>query len=100
LATTEARDAGVIAHFAAAVRPTPSALLDELTQQIDALLQRGCQRLKMLVAKHHRVAPAHSTVHANLARHLDYLQHLINETEEEVYTLIHTSPAWHARDDL
>jgi transposase len=40
LAKTDALDAGVIAHVAEAVRPTPRPLPDEMTQQIDALLQR------------------------------------------------------------
>jgi transposase len=37
LAKTDALDAGVIAHFAEAVRPTPRPFPDEMTQQIDAL---------------------------------------------------------------
>src|SRR5262245_9684541 len=45
LAKTEARDAGVMAHVAAAVRPTPRPLPEETTQQLDALLQRRRQRL-------------------------------------------------------
>jgi transposase len=36
LAKTDALDAGVIAHFAEAVRPMPRPLPDETTQQIDA----------------------------------------------------------------
>ena len=39
LAKTDALDAGVIAHFAEAVRPTPRPLPDETTQRC-ALLQR------------------------------------------------------------
>ena|SRR5882724_9553986 len=40
LAKTDALDAGVIAHVAEAVRPTPRPLPDEMTPQSDALLQR------------------------------------------------------------
>jgi transposase len=100
LAKTDALDAGVIAHVAAAVRPTPRPLPDETTQQIDALLQRRRQLLEMLVAERHRVALAHPTVRASLGRHMDYLQRLINETDEEVATIIRTSPAWREKDDL
>jgi transposase len=100
LAKTDELDAGVIAHFAEAVRPTPRPLPDAMTQQIDALLQRRRQLLEMLVAERHRVALAHSTVRDSLARHIDYLQHLINETDEEVATIIRTSPAWREKDDL
>jgi transposase len=100
LAKTDALDAGVIAHFAEAVRPTPRPFPDEMTQQIDALLQRRRQLLEMLVAERHRVALAHSTVRESLARHMEYLQHLIQETDAEVATIIRTSPAWREKDDL
>jgi transposase len=100
LAKTDALDAGVIAHFAEAVHPLPRPLPDELTQQVDALLQRRRQLLEMLVAERHRVALAPPTVRDSLARHIDYLQRLINETDEEIATLIRTSPAWQEKDDL
>jgi transposase len=100
LAKTDALDAGVIAHVAEAVRPTPRPLPDAMMQQLDALLQRWRQRLEMLVAERHRVALAHSTVRDSLARHIDDLQHLINDTDEEVATIIRTSPAWREKDDL
>jgi transposase len=100
LAKTDALDAGVIAHFAEAVRPTPRPLPDEMTQQLDALLQRRRQLLEMWVAERHRVALAHPTVRDSLAQHVDYLQRLINETDEEVATLIRTTPSWREKDDL
>jgi transposase len=100
LAKTDALDAGVIAYFAEAVRPTPRPLPDETTQQMDALLQRRRQLLEMLVAERHRVALAHPTVRDSLGRHMDDLQRLINETDEEVATIIRTSPAWREKDDL
>jgi transposase len=100
LAKTDALDAGVIAHFAETVRPTPRPLPDETTQQLDALLQRRRQLLEMWVAERHRVALAHSSVRESLARHIDYLQGLIKATDEEVATIIRSSPAWREKDDL
>jgi transposase len=100
LAKTDALDAGVIAHFAEAVRPTPRPLPDATTQHIDALLQRRRQLLEMLVAERHRVALAHPAVRASLARHIDDLQQIITETDEEVATIIRTSAAWREQDDL
>lgn len=49
LAKTDALDAGVIAHFAEAVHSTPRPLPDEMTQQLDALLQRRRQLLERLL---------------------------------------------------
>jgi transposase len=82
------------------VRPTPRPLPDETTQQIDALLQRRRQRLEMLVAERHRLALAHPTVRDSLARHIDDLQRLISDTDEEISTVIRSSPAWREQDDL
>jgi hypothetical protein len=53
-----------------------------------------------LVAERHRVALAHPAVRANLARHMDDLQHMMTETDEEVATIIRTSAAWREQDDL
>ena len=100
LAKTDALDAGVIAHFAEAVRPTPRPLPDATTQHIDAVLQRRRQLLEMLVAERHRVALAHPAVRASLARHIDDLQQIMTETDEEVATIIRTSAAWREQDDL
>jgi transposase len=100
LAKTDALDAGVMAHVAEAVRPTPRPLPDETTQQIDALLQRRRQLLDMLVAERHRVALAHPAVRDSLARHMDALQGLINATDAEVAAMICTSPAWREKDDV
>jgi transposase len=100
LAKTDELDANILAHFAEAVRPTPRPLPDETTQQLDALLQRRRQLLEMLVAERHRVALAHPTVRDSLGRHIDYLQRLIDETDDEISSLIRASPAWQEKDDL
>jgi transposase len=100
LAKTDALDAGVIAHFAEAVHPTPRPLPDEATQQLDAMLQRRRQLLEMLVAERHRVALAHPTVRDSLTRHMDYLQRLIDEADAEISTRIRTTPVWRETDDL
>jgi transposase len=100
LAKTAALDAGVIAHVAEAVRPTPRPLPDAMTPQMDALRQRRRPVLEMLVAERHRVALAHPTIRESLARHIDYLQRLISETDDEIATVIQASPAWHEKDDL
>jgi transposase len=99
-AKTDALEAGVIAHVAEAVHPTPRPRPDALTQQLDARLQRRRQLRAMLVAERHRVALAHPTVRDSRSRHLDDLQGLIHETEEEVSTRIRTSPAWRETDDV
>jgi transposase len=100
LAKTDTLDAGILAHFADAVRPTPRPLPDETTQQVDALMQRRRQLIEMLVAEHHRVALAHPAVRDSLAQHMSDLQRMIGEIDAAVATTIRTSPVWKAKDDL
>jgi len=99
-AKTDALDAGIIAHVAEVGRPTPCPLPNEMTPLLDALLQRRRQLLEMLVAERHRVALAHPTVRDSLAQPIEYLQRLIHEADEEVATLIHSSPAWREQENL
>jgi transposase len=100
LAQTDALDAGLIAHVADAVRPTPRPLPDATMQPIDAVRQRRRQLLEMLVAERHRVALAHPAVQDSLARHIEDLQRVIREADEEIATVIQASPAWREQDDL
>jgi transposase len=100
LAKTDTLDAGILAHFADAVRPTPRPLPDETTQQVDALLQRRRQLLEILVAERHRVALAHPAVRDSLAQHIGDLRRMIGEIDAAGETVIHTSPAWKAKEDV
>jgi len=100
LAKTDVLDAGILAHFADAVRRTPRPLPDETTLQMEALLQRRRQLLEMLVAERHRVALAHAAVRESLAQHIGDLQRMISERDATVVTVIRTSPVWKAKDDL
>jgi hypothetical protein len=60
----------VIAHFAEGVRPVPRLLPDETTQQFDALVQRRCQLIEILMAERHRVALPQPTVRDRLAHNI------------------------------
>jgi transposase len=100
LAKTDALAAGLIAHVAEAVRPTPCPLPDATMQPIDAVLQRRRQLLELLVAERQRVALAHPAVRDSLAPHIEDRQRLIRETDEEIATVIQASPAWREQDDL
>ena len=79
---------------------TPRPLPDETTQQVESLLQRRRQLLEMLVAERHRVALAPPAVRDSLAQHISDLQRMISELDAAVATVIRTSPAWKAKDDL
>jgi len=56
LAKTDALDARVIAHFAAAVNPTPHPLPDFQTQEFKAIIARRRQIIEMITAEKNRLS--------------------------------------------
>ena len=60
LAKTDALDAQVIAHFAAAVQPTPRPLPDAQAQEFSALLTRRRQVVEMITAERNRLRSTYS----------------------------------------
>lgn len=58
LAKTDRIDAGVLAHFAEAVRPEPRPLADEHTRELSAVLLRRRQILAMVTAEGNRARTA------------------------------------------
>ena len=57
LAKTDAIDATTLALFGARVRPSPRALPDAATQELQAVLLRRRQLLDMLLAERQRLSP-------------------------------------------
>jgi transposase len=73
LAKTETIDAGVLAHFAEAIRPAPKPLPEEQTQEIEALVMRRRQLMEMLVAEQCRLrATRPKSMQKNLKLHIDW----------------------------
>ena len=62
LAQTDALDAGVLAHFADAVRPDVRPLQDAATQVLNSLTARRRQVLTMLVSEKNRLGTASGAV--------------------------------------
>jgi transposase len=100
VAKTDARDAGVIAPGAAAGHPTPRPLPDARTPALEALVPRRRPHLAIWVAERHWLALVHPMVRDRLARPIDGLQRLIDETEAESSTVIRTTPAWREAADV
>lgn len=101
LAKTDVIDAQVLAHFAEAVRPEPRPLPDETTRHVEALVTRRRQLIEMLVAERNRAAQAPTkTVRPSIKRHIEYLQRLVAETDDDISKAIQRSPVWREKDDL
>src|SRR5580765_4410789 len=100
LAKTDAIDATVLALFAARVRPTPRALPDDATQELQAVLLRRRQLLDMLQAERQRHLRSHGRVRANLRSHIHWLERSLADTDDQLRQLIEASPLWRVQDEL
>jgi transposase len=99
-AKTDALDARVLAHFAAAIRPTPRAVPDAAAQELAALVARRRQLTEMLVAEQLRLRTANRRVQPQITAHIAWLQAQRGELDGELRAVIAASPLWRAKDDL
>jgi transposase len=101
LAKTDRIDAATLAHFAAAVRPTPRPAQPPERAALQALLARRQQRLEMRVLEANRLAACgDATVRGGLERHLAWLDGERADAERAPAAAVEASPAWRARDEL
>jgi transposase len=99
-AKTDALDARVLAHFAAAIRPTPRAVPDAAAQELAALVARRRQLTEMLVAEQLRLRTANRRIQPQITAHIAWLQAQRGELDGELRAVIAASPLWRAKDDL
>lgn len=100
LAKTDALDAGILAHFAERVRPTPRPLPDAMSRELAALLARRRQLVEMLTAEHNRLSGAVRSVRRGIRSHVQWLERQIRETDADLARRIRQSPLWREKDDL
>ena len=100
-AKTDPIDAGVIAHFAEAVRPVPRTLPDEAARLLAELVGRRRQIIDMIVAERQREKRATNVrVRKSLARHLAMLEKELDAIDQDINTLVRGSPLWRVKEDL
>ncbi len=100
LAKTDAIDAGVLAHFGAAVRPPVRPLPDAATQHLAALVTRRRQLVEMLTAERNRLTTAPKPLRKDLEAHIRWLERRIAGVDTDLDQAIRTSPCWRAQEDL
>lgn len=101
LAKSDAVDARVLAHFAAAVRPAVRPLPDEQRQALDELMGRRRQLVGMLVMEKNRLAQARDRrVRRDIQSLVTVLEKRISGCDGELQRLIQASPLWREKEDL
>ena len=100
LAKTDALDAQVLAHFAAAVRPQLRPLPDAATRELSAVLARRRQLIEMRTAEANRLATALERVRPDIREHMRWLDKRIKELDRELHDRLRASSVWRENDDL
>jgi transposase len=101
LAKTDAVDARVLAHFAAAVRPAVRPLPDGQRQALDEIMGRRRQLVGMLVMEKNRLAQARNAgVRRDIKSLIAVLEKRIDGCDGELQRQIQDSPVWRAQEDL
>ena len=101
LAKTDALDAGVLAHFAEAVKPPLRPVPDEQARALDELITRRRQLVEMMTSERLRLRQARQPRIAKaIKRHLELLQKELSELEQDLDTTIRGTPAWQETVDL
>jgi len=100
LATTDARDARALAHFADAVRPTRRPRPEPQTAALRALLARRRQLIARRTAEQSRRGNAPGRLRADIETHIAWLNHRIAALNDDLDTTLRASPVWRERETL
>ena len=100
LAKTDALDAALLAHFAAAVRPPVRPLRDAETQALTVLAARRHQVQTLLVAERNRLGTATGAVRPHIEAHIAWLEQQLAALEQQLRQTLRQSPVWRTKDDL
>ena len=105
LAQTDTLDAGVLAHFADAVRPEVRPLKDAATQVLNSLTARRRQVMTMLVSEKNRLGTASGAVSSRavsprIEAHIAWLEQELSDLDKGLRQTLRQSPVWREKDDL
>ena len=100
LAKTDTLDAGVLAHFADAVRPEVRPLKDAEAQVLNSLTARRRQVMTMLVSEKNRLGAAIGAVSPRIEAHIAWLEQELSDLDKGLRQTLRRSPVWREKDDL
>ena len=100
LAKTDTLDAGVLAHFADAVRPEVRPLKDAETQVLNSLTARRHPVMTMLVSEKNRLGTAVGAVSLRIEAHIAWFEQELSDLDKGLRQTLRRSPVWREKDDL
>lgn len=100
LAKTDTLDAGVLAHFADAVRPEVRPLPDVQAEELSSLLTRRRQVVEMIVMEKNRLSSMRGRVREDVKQHIDWLKKRLDDLDRMLQSFLRKSDVWREKEDL
>ncbi len=100
LAKTDAIDALVLARYGKSVKPEPRLSKDKETKELEALLVRRRQLVKMLVAEKNHLKSAPKSIRPSIEANMAWLRKCLNEIEKDTNRFIKAMPIWREKDKI
>ncbi len=100
LAKTDGLDTAVIAHFAQVIRPKPHELKDETGAELENVIKRRRQLIKMLVQEKTRLKSATKSILPSIKSHIAWLEKEIEDSNDRLKKLIGAAPQYQEKSDL
>lgn len=94
LAKTDRIDAGVLAHFAAALQPPLTRLPSEDEQRLAELVTRRRQVVEMLTAEQNRLSSAPARLRQRIGKHIAWLEEELSVLNTDIRDFIGQHPQW------
>jgi len=98
LAKTDILDARAIAHFAAALNPTPRPLSEN--QEMKDIVTRRIQIMQMIVAEKNRLRSATKSMKVRIQAHIKWLEKEIDDIDQKIRRHIKENPDWKEKDKI
>ena len=99
LAKTDRIDAGVLAHFAAALQPPLTHLPSEDEQRLAELVTRRRQVVEMLTAEQNRLSSAPARLRERIGQHIAWLEQELSALNTDIHDFIGQHPHWQDNAD-
>jgi len=100
LAKNDSLDAGVLAHFAEAIKPPVRPLPEPEAQELEALVNRRHQIVEMLTMEKNRLSSAAKNIRPKIEVHIKWLEDELDQLDRRIEKDLKTNPAWKEKDQI
>lgn len=101
LAKTDRLDAGILAYFAASIRPEPRPMPDEAARELDARVTRRQQIVDMISTEKNRLSSSQDkATRGDIKVHITWLKAQLSTIDKDISEKIGNNPVWREKAKL